>query len=169
MEDLVLQKDEVKIAKVKQLPNRLIGWTIGGVVVQILLLGYYILAYVEEEKLFNILMIVFICLLAVVLTYKIFDLSKKYQVNSYVITNKRIYVEEFLFFRRKKSSISFSQIKDIQIYNTDLFKTYNIEVYTKKKNMTMKDMTNKDISVLIETVSKSDMELIMNVINKYVK
>ena len=76
MEDLVLQKDEVKIAKVKQLPNRLIGWTIGGVIGEILLIGYYILAYEEEEKLFNILMIVFICLLAVVLTYKIFDLSK---------------------------------------------------------------------------------------------
>lgn len=168
MDKTQLKKDEVILGTVKPIVNRMIGWIISSAIILSLLILMLVLEFNELSTLYNTLLIVFISLLFLLLGFKCFGLIKKYLFNEYTLTTKNIYVTGVDVLRVKKASISYSKIVDVKIYVNGLFKTYDIEIYSKKTPLSI-DQSNKDVSVVIDNISKRDVDFIMNVINKYKK
>lgn len=168
MDKTKLKKDEVILGTVKPIINRMIGWVISSVVILSLLVLILVLEFNDLSTLYNVLFIVFISLLFLLLGFKCFGLIKKYHINEYVLTTKNIYVTGVDVLRVKRASISYSKIVDVKIYVNGLFKTYDIEIYSNKTPLSI-DQSNKDVSIVIDNISKRDVDFIMSVINKYKK
>lgn len=169
MDKSKLKKDEVILGQIKQKPYRMIGWIVISLVVIALALLYFILSFNSSETLYNILFIIVISLITLLLCYKCFISIKKYQTNFYVLTNQRIYIHEFFKFKCVDRDLAFDFILDIKIFYNELFRINDIEIYSKKRNVTFNDNNNRDVSIVLESLSREDVDFIMKVINKYRK